>query len=200
MPLLVVMMALTLVTGLGTALVVGTMTETAVTAWYRQGVETFYAADAVVEFAIRDLASRADWDGVLSGAESSALADGPPEGSRAVGSTLVDLTQGTEAVEALLAARAVPPETPAQLYAWGRFEGLLPAGVARRPAYVCVWVAELPADAEEDPPVRLLSVVGRAYGPTGGQRTVVVTVARPIDPVDPDARQVVQVRSWEEPR
>lgn len=197
MPLLVVMMALTLLTGLGTALVVGTMTETAVAAAYRQGVETFYAADAAVEFAIGDLAARADWDAAVSGAESSALVDGPPDGVLEVGATRVDLTRATAEVEGLLAARAAPPDTPARLYAWGRFDALLPAGVARQPASVCVWVAARVAEEEEDPPVRLLYVVGRAYGPTGGQRTIVVTVARPIDP---DERQAVQVRAWEEPR
>lgn len=196
MPLLVVMMALTLLTGLGTALVVGTMTETAVAAAYRQGVETFYAADAAVEFAIRDLAARADWGAVLGGDQSSALVDGSPEGPRQLGATTVDLTRATAEVDALLAVRAAPPETPAQLYAWGRFEGLLPAAVARRPAYVCVWVAGRATDEAEVPAVRLLYVVGRAYGSTGGQRTVLVTVARPIDLDEP---QAVQVRSWEEP-
>lgn len=197
MPLLVVTMALTLLTGLGTALVVGTMMETAVAAGYRQAVETFYAADAAVEFAIRDLAAHADWDDVLGGAEPSALTDGPPDGTREVGAMTVDLTRATAEVEALLAARAAPPDTPAQLYAWGRFDGLLPAAAARRPAYVCVWVAGLATDGAEVPAVRLLYVAGRAYGPTGGQRTVVVTVARRIDP---DELQVVEVRSWEEPR
>jgi hypothetical protein len=197
MPLLVVMMALTLLTGLGTVLIVGTMTETAVAAAYRQGVEMFYVADAAVEFAIRDLAGRDDWDAVLSGDESSALVDGAPGGPRQVGARMIDLTRATAEVEALLAARAAPPDTPAQLYAWSRFDRLVPAAAARPPAYVCVWVAALTGGEEDDPPVRLLYVAGRAYGATGGQRTVLVTVARPIDPDEP---QIVQVRSWEEPR
>jgi hypothetical protein len=199
MLLVIVMMALTLLTGLGTSLVVGTMTETAVAAAYRQGIETFYAADAAVEFAIRDLAARSDWDEVLSG-ERSALVDGPPDGTRQVGAAVVDLVRGTAEVDAILAARTTPPSASAQLYAYGRFDGLLPAAAMRAPTYVCVWVAELAPDEEtepEVPAVRRLYVVGRAYGPTGGRRTVLVTVARRLDQ---DEMPPLEVRTWEEPQ
>ncbi len=196
MPLVMAMMALTLLTSLGAALVVGTMTETMVTAAYRQGLEAFYAADAAAEFAIRDLAARADWDAVLRGAETSTLADGPPEGMRWLGPTVIDLTRATAEVDALLAARNVPPASRAQLFAYGRFERLVATPDVPAPAYVCVWVAELVPAVPEAPPVRLLYVVSRAYGVTGGQRTVVVTVARPLEP---DELSVLQMRSWEEP-
>jgi len=198
MPLMIVMMALTLLTGLGTVLVLGTMTETAVAAGYRQGIETFYAADAAVEFAIRDLAARSDWDQVLSGAEISAFIDGPAGGTRQVGVTVVDLARATAEVDAMLAARATPPAASAQLYAYGRFDGLLPPAAARSPIYVCVWVAELAPDEEaEVPAVRLLYVAGRAYGPTGGRRDVLVTVARRLDAAEVAP---LEVRRWEEPQ
>lgn len=194
MPLLMVMMALTLLTGLGTALIVGTMTETAVTAAYREGLEVFYAADAAAEFAIRDLATHADWDAVIAGADTSWLTDGLPGGLRKLGVTTIDLTRATEEVNALLAARTVPAATRADLYAYGRFERLLAAPDAPAPAYVCIWVAELVPEVPAVPPARLLYVVGRAYGATGGQRTVLVTVARPLD-----TDELLQVRLWEEP-
>jgi len=197
MPLLMTMMALTLLTGLGTVLVVGTMTETAVTAAYRRALEAFYAADAVVEFAIRDLAMRDDWDAVLSGAETSTLVDGAPAGTRYVGTTAVDFVHATAEVDMLLAARATPPSATSQMFAYGRFEDLVAPTEAAVPAYVCVWVAEPVTDEEEVPPVRLLYVVGRAYGATGGRRTVLVTVARPLDPAE---LGTLQVRSWEEPQ
>lgn len=199
MPLVIVMMALTLLTGLGTSLVVGTMTETAVAAGYRQGIETFYAADAAVEFAIRDLAGRSDWDEVLGG-EPSAFVDGPPDGTRQVGAAVVDLARGTAEVDAILAGRATPPSAWAQLYAYGPLAGLLPAAAARSPTYVCVWVAELAPDEEAEPDVpavRQLYVVGRAYGPTGGRRTVLVTVARRQDQGE---MPPLEVRTWEEPQ
>lgn len=197
MPLLMVMMALTLLVSLGTALVIGTMTETAIAAAYRQGIEVFYAADAAVEGAIRDLAVRTDWDEVLSGAEVSAMSDGPPDGTRQIGATVIDLTQATAEIGMLLAARATASAGSARLFAYGPFDNLVSGAATGPPMYVCVWVAELVPEVEEDPAVRLLSVVGRAYGATGGQRTILVTVARPLDAEEPGE---LQVRSWEEPR
>jgi hypothetical protein len=190
-----VMMALTLLTGLGTALIVGTMIETAVTAAYRQGLEAFYAADAAAEFAIRDLATRADWDPVITGTDASVFTDGLPGGLRKLGVTTIDLTRATGEVNVLLASRTIPAASRAELYAYGTFERLLAASEAPVPAYVCVWVAELVPKVPAVPPVRLLYIVGRAYGATGGQRTVLVTVARPLD-----ADELLEVRLWEEPR
>lgn len=194
MPLVMAMMALSLLTGLGTALIVGTMTETQVAAIHRQGLEMLYAAEAAVEFAIRDLAGRSDWDLMLSGDERSVFADGPPGGTRPLGGTTVNLTRGTTDVNAWLRGLPVPRGSPAQLYAFGPVERLLSVPDPPAPAYVCVWVAEFLRPASEDPPVRWLYLVSRAYGATGGQRTVLVTVARPVDSDKP-----LQVRSWEEP-
>jgi len=197
MALVMTTMALTLLTGLGTVLVVGTMMETAVAAAHRRSVEVFYAADAAVEFAIRDLAARADWDAVLTGAEWSAFTDGPPEGIRDAGTAIVDLTRASAEVEALLAARAVPPDGAARLYAYGRFDWLVPADAAPPPLYVCVWVAPRAADEAEgeERPVRELYLAARAFGTTGGQRTLLVALARPLAP---EERPSLQVRAWEE--
>jgi hypothetical protein len=204
MPLVMVVMALTILSGLAAALVVGTMTETAVAAAYRQGVETFYAADGAVEFVVGDLAVRDDWDAVLTGAAASSFIDGPPGGTRRVGGRDIDLAQETAEVGAMLAARPAASGEGPVLHAYGRFEALL-AGTAvtgvpgRGPAYICVWVAEgLPEEgpAEEALSLRLLYVVGRAYGPAGARRTVLVTLARTGDAADTP----VEVRSWEEPQ
>ncbi|MBI3046958.1 MAG: pilus assembly PilX N-terminal domain-containing protein [Acidobacteria bacterium] len=189
MPLVTVMMALALLTGLGTVLVVGTMTETAVVASYRQGIEAFYAAEGAVEFAIRDLARAPDWDAVLSGAATSAFVDGPPEGPRQVGRVMVDLEQATADVEALAAAGADGPLSFA-LYAYGRFADLLPATGAPPPIYLCVWVAEIPDG---------LRLIGRAYGPTGAQRTIAISLARSTA-TDDDGLDAIEVLSWEELR
>lgn len=194
MPLVMAMMAMIMLTGLGTVLIVGTMTETALAATYRQGLEVFYAADGAVEFAVRDLAASPDWDSVITGATTSAFVDGPPEGERRLGAAVIDLTRATDEVDTLLNERAAPPGTAAQLFAYGRFDEWLSIPDAP-PLYAGVWVAELVPGVEEVPAVRLLYVVARVYGPTGGQRTVIVTVARPVDQDEP-----IQVRSWEEPR
>lgn len=188
------MAALALLTGLGTAVIVGTMTETQVAAVHRQGLEVLYAAEAAAEFAIRDLAARADWDAVLSGDERSGLGDGPPGGARRLGATAVNLTRDTAQVDAWLGALTTPRLARAQLYAYGTFEQLLSVPDPPAPAYLCVWVAEV-RPIPDDPAVRVLYVVGRAYGATGGQRTVLATVARPVDSEEP-----LRVQSWEELR
>jgi hypothetical protein len=195
MAVVMAMMGLTLLTGLGTGLIVGTMTETQVAAVHRQALEVLYAAEAAMEFAIRDLAAHPDWDAVLTGDESSVLADGPPDGARRIGARPINLTRATTEVDALLGALTAPRATRAQLYAYGPFQELLSIPDPPPPAYVCVWLAEFLRPLPEDPPVRLLYMVSRAYGAAGGQRTVLVTVARPLDADEP-----LQVRSWEEPR
>jgi hypothetical protein len=189
------MMALSLLTGLGTALIVGTMTETHVAVAQRHGFEVFYAAEAAVEFVIRDLVARDDWSMLLDGTERSAFADGPRGGVRRVGGRDVDLTRATREMDALLALRPVTARA-ARLYAYGPFANLLSAREDETTAaYVCVWVAELMPEVAEDPPARLVSIIGRAYGVAGGQRTVLVTLARLLGP---DERW--RVRRWEELR
>jgi hypothetical protein len=195
MALAMAMMALTLLTGLGTALIVGTMTETQVAAVHRQAFEALYAAEAAMEFAIRDLAAHPDWDAVLTGGERSAFADGPSDGARRIGARGINLTRATTEVDVLLSALTAPRATRAQLFAYGRLAELLSVPDPPPPAYVCVWLAEFVRPVPEDPPVRLLYLVSRAYGATGGQRTMLVTVARPLD-----SAELLQVRSWEEPR
>jgi hypothetical protein len=195
MALVMAMMALTLLTGLGTALIVGTMTETQVAAVHRQAFEALDAAEAAMEFAIRDLAARPDWDRVLAGDERSALTDGLLDGARRLGARTINLTRATMEVDVLLGALTPPHATRAQLYAYGRLAELLSVPDPPPPAYVCVWLAEFVRPVPEDPPVRLLYILSRAYGAAGGQRTVLVTAARPLD-----SAELLQVRSWEEPR
>jgi len=200
MPLVAAMMALMLLTGLATVLILGTMTETAVVASYRRGIETFYAADAAAEFAVRDLARAPDWDAVVSGDAWSTFVDGAPGGPRRVGAATVDLTQATAEVAAIVAARSDHALVGLQLYAYGLFGDLAPPAVDRPPMYLCVWVAEFAGDEADEPPAeRVLHVIARAYGSTGGQRSVAVTVARPVDS-DGDGDSPLELRSWEELR
>ncbi|OFW51689.1 MAG: hypothetical protein A3G77_12455 [Acidobacteria bacterium RIFCSPLOWO2_12_FULL_68_19] len=184
-----VMMSLTLLTGLAAALVVGTMTETAVVAGYRYGVEAFYAAEGIVEFGIRDLALAPDWEAVVSGASTSAFVDGPAEGLRQVAGMTVDLAQATADVNGLASSGADGP-LRFRLYAYGRFADLAPAVGAPPHIYLCLWVAETTAG---------LRLVGRAWGPTGAERSIAVSLARVAadDAIGPGG---VHVQSWEELR
>jgi hypothetical protein len=190
MPLLIAMMALSVLTALAATLVLGTVTETAVASSYREGVETFYAAEAAVEFVIQDLAAVPDWEGIVAGEEVSSFVDGPPLGVRRVGAVLFDLAAATDDVGA--ATRGYDDEREYRIYANGRLADMIPDAAAGSPYYVVVWIAGIGATEIERRSA--ISVVGRAYGPTGSRRSVVMSVIRP------DSEEMVRIMSWHELR
>ena len=55
-----------------------TMTETMITANYRDGGEAMYAADAGVERVMQDLLTVSDWNRILQGTVQSSFIDGAP--------------------------------------------------------------------------------------------------------------------------
>ena len=172
MAILMAISALTLLTALAGALILGTTAETAIAASYRDGVETFYAAESAVEFAVDELREADDWGAVLSGDLPSVFMDGPPEGLRVVGAVTLDLVAERADVDAI-------PDADApvyRLYAYGTFTDLISiSGVAPK-HYVSVWVAELEQDGLGEPST--IRVLGRAYGPTGARRSVAVSLSR----------------------
>lgn len=190
MPLVIAMTALTLLTALGTVLVLGTIAETAIAASYREATEAFYAADAAVEFVVRDLAAASDWELMLSDHGTSTFIDGPPSGVRDVGAATLDLMQATEDVNASAPAGPGGITPSYALYAYGRFADLVPAA-ARSRIYVAVWIADVSDEA--------VAILGQAYGPTGSRRSVAVSVARTptSDEMPPTP---VRVLSWHEIR
>lgn len=197
MPLVIAMMAITLLTALGTVFVLGTMTETAIAANYRDGTEAFYAADAAVEFVVQDLAAVSDWKVILNGETMSAFIDGPPGGVRQVGAGTVDLTQATADINAIAGAGRGSP--PYALYAYGRFADLVPNAGVRPFIYVAVWVADLSDEGSGEPGSAVVGIVGRAYGPAGSRRSVAVSIAREGG-VDESAPGPVRVASWDDLR
>ena len=172
MAILIAMSALTLVTALAGALILGTTTETAIAVSYRDGIETFYAAESAVEFAVDELTGVDDWGAVLSGDLASAFIDGPPDGVREVGAVTLDLTAETADLDAI--PDGVDPSY--RLYAYGAFTDLISIGAVAPKHYVGIWVAELERDGLEE--VSTMRVVGRAYGPTGARRAVAVSLTR----------------------
>lgn len=190
MPLVLSVMAMTLLTALGSALVIGTMIETAIAAGHRESAEVFYAADAAVAFAIAELATADDWNAVLSGTVPSVFVDGAAVGTRRVGATTIDLAQATEDTN----TAASGGDVTYRLYAYGRFADMAATGGGASP-YVIVWLADVPVDeADPEPGARVLGIVGRAYGPRGSRRSVAVSLAR-VPGADGD-----RVRSWHELR
>lgn len=188
--LVVVVMAVALLTALASALTLATITETAIAANYRDATETFYAAEAAVEFAKGEVASTSDWSDIVVAPGRSAFVDGPPGGRRTVGATTVDLRAATSDVNAV--APGAFGDARWVLYAYGRFRDLVPSSPRRSQFYVVVWVADRAgASAEESSAPQALSILGQAYGGHGSRRTVEVIVER-------DGAGVVRRRLWRE--
>lgn len=199
MPLVIALMALTLLTGLGTVLVLGTMTETAIAASYREGTEAFHAAEAAVEFAIRDFAAAADWEAILTGEAASAFVDGPPGGTRVVGAETIDLTEATDAINAAAEAPAGGAPPVYGLYAYGPFADLLQLGAVRWRMYIAVWIADLSTE-EADPASPVVAIVGRAYGPTGSRRSIAVSLTTRRGTGEAGVPAEIHMLSWVELR
>lgn len=172
MAILTAISTLTLLTALAGALILGTTAETAIAASYRDGVETFYAAESAVEFAVDELRDADDWGAVLSGDLPSAFIDGPPEGVRRIGAVTLDLAAETVDVAAIPDGA----EPSYRLYAYGPFTDLISIGAVAPKHYVGIWVAELERDGLGE--ASTIRVLGRAYGPTGARRSVAVSVTR----------------------
>jgi hypothetical protein len=205
--LIIALMAMLLLTALGMALTMTTMTETRITGNYRDGSEALYAADAAVELVMQDLLTVSDWNSVLTGTTQSAFIDGPPAGVRDTPAGRIDLTKATNMVrcgkvticgdadmDALTEERPWGRNNPRwQLYAYGPMGDMLPTGTINSQMYVVVWVADDPSDnddkplvdgdtpvapATENPGRGVLVLMAHAYGPGGVKRVVEVTVAR----------------------
>jgi hypothetical protein len=172
--LIVTLLAMSLMMALGMALVLTTMTESRIASGYRDGAAALYAADAIIERALRDVLAAPDVHGILDGTVVSEFTDGPAGGVRRVpGGGDVDLTKSTELV------RAGNPLW--QLYAYG----------AVGSSYTAVWVAPVP----ERPGRGAIALLAHAYGPGGVRRALEVIAERSAPGVIPPA---VRVLIWRE--
>lgn len=165
--LIVAMMAMLLMTALGVALVLTTSSETMIASNFRNSHEALYAADAVVERAMDDILTVADWNKLLDGSTQSAFVDGAPTGTRNLpdGST-IDLTQAlnlancdhvttcsdTE-MNTVTAMRPWGRNNPRwKLYSYGNLADMMPATDSINSAYyVILMVGDDPSDNDNDP-------------------------------------------------
>jgi hypothetical protein len=204
--LIIALMSMMMLMALGMALVLTTMTETRISANYREGSEALYAADAAIERVMQDLLTVPDWNTVLvDGGTTSAFIDGPPGDRTLPDGSQLNLNEATNFVRCGQIACAdadittSTPERPWgnnnprwQLYAYGPMSDMLPTETINSRMYVIVWVADDPAetdglptqdggpaaDGEENPGEGVLSLLAHAYGPEGVRRVIEVTVAR----------------------
>ena len=193
MILVTTLMSMTLVLALGTTVLLTTMTETAIAASHRESHQTFYAAEAAVHYAVQDLGAVADWRVVIREGRTSSFVDGPADGVRTVGATVIDLSRATDDVGSLTLEGRNP--LPWQLYAFGRLDDMLAMGPTGPPTYVVVWIVERTGKPQDE----VVAIVGQAYGSGGSRRTVEVTVRRRRSAPDEDSEQP-QVLSWRELR
>ena len=199
--MIVSLMAMLLLSALGLALVMTTMTETKIAGNYTASQEAMYAADAAIERAIQDVLTVADWNAMLSGAVNSAFVDGAP-GDRTVSGMTFNLDEATNMMNCYKTSTCTTTELNTstedrpwgtnnprwQLYAYGPVTNFLPTSTLNSVMYVVVWVADDPSESDGDPTkdgntstnsgTGVITMRAAAYGPNGVQRIVDVTLSR----------------------
>src|SRR4026209_1099690 len=92
--LLVTLFAMLVMSAIGSALILSTISETLIAGNARGARDAFYAANAALERAMADLAETADWNQAVNGTVPSTLVDGLPKGTRTLAKrTDVELEQ-----------------------------------------------------------------------------------------------------------
>jgi hypothetical protein len=202
------MMAMLVVSVLGTALLLASSSEMMMAANFQRAIEAQYAAEAAVERAVSDALAATDWTGLLNGLASSSFVDGPPAGSRPLGDgsrldldvavNLANCGRPAACMESdLVSVRAGRPwgrNNPRwRLYGHGRFDLLTGAREATPPFYLVIMVADDPLENDDQPlvdggpPVAgetdnagrdVLVLRGEAYGPRGSYARVDATLVR----------------------
>lgn len=215
--ILAAVLASMLLFAVGAALVLLTIAETGTAAGFVRSSEAVYAADAIAERVLPELAQVQDWTMILDGSRRSPIADGAPDGTRALADgSLVSL----EEVVNLANCGQATPCTAAQMDAvtverpWGRnnprwrlyaycpLASLLPAGAAPSLFYVVLLAGDDAAENDGDPAVDggppaagepanpgrgALRLRAEAFGPGGAHGTVELAI-----------RRSVRVLSWRE--
>jgi len=205
--LVIALLCMLLLTALGMALTMTTITEKRIAGNYRNGVETIYAADAAVERVMQDLLTVPDWNKILDGSTTSSFVDGAPGNRTLPDGSQYNLVQAT-AMLSCGKTSCTPAEMDAyseerpwyannprwQLYAYGPASELIPTGTLNTNVYVVVWIGDDPAENDDNatldggPPTDpawpsnpgkgVISMLAYAYGPTGVRRVIEATVGR----------------------
>jgi hypothetical protein len=203
--MIIAMMAMLLMSALGTALVLTTTTETNIAGNFRNSSEALYAADSGLERAMEDILTVPDWNKLLDGSTQSAFVDGAPSGTRTLqdGST-IDLTgainmANCQKVTTCSDADLTDPANKERpwgannprwrLYAYAHLKDMLPAtDTINSPYYVVVMVADDPSDNDGDPlkdgvtagnpGSGVIAMRAEAFGPRGAHKVLEATLAR----------------------
>jgi hypothetical protein len=204
---IVIVVGATLVlSAMGLALVLLSMTETLAVDNERRAAAALHAAEAGLERALPDLLRAPEWDAVLDGRVCSGFTDGAPGGERqlADGSRLsLDAIVGLAncgsaagctdaAMNAVTAERPWGVNNPRwRLFAYGPLSAMFAGPQALPPPeYVVVLVADDPAEADDNP-LRdgrpgaglgsgVVQLRAEAFGPSSAHRVLEITVGRGV--------------------
>jgi Tfp pilus assembly protein PilX len=171
--MIIAMMAMLLMTALGIALVLTTSSETMIANNHRNSSEALYAADAVLERAMDDILTVADWNKMIDpatpgGLAQSAFVDGKPlsdERKLPDGSTIridqainmANCQQVADCTDAQMNANTLErpwsTNNPRwRAYAYGNLADMLPASDTINSAYyVLLLVADDPSENDNNP-------------------------------------------------
>jgi Tfp pilus assembly protein PilX len=185
-----------LLSAFGLALTLGSAAETMIAANAQRTQQARYAADAIVDRTLSDLAALPRWTVALAPAivpecaavrssfagfcgVSSDLILTLPETNQAI-----DLGAATDALQAASdTANQWGANNPVwRLYAFGPLRGLVPMTGIDSAICVALWIADDPAETDGDPLADgngVLMLHAEAYGPSATKQAIDATVARP---------------------
>jgi hypothetical protein len=186
--LIIALMAMLLLTALAAAVVMVSSTEVKIAGNYNNGQETLYAADAAVERVVQDLLLIPRWNDILTGSVKSSLIDGSDTAAKSVpGGNRILLCCSASSVTGQLqaltdTANLWGTNNPKwKLFAYSPLKNMLPDIEIDSPSYIAVWIADDPAEIDDDPLADAngtLTLHAEAFGPTGTHKVIEVTVAR----------------------
>jgi hypothetical protein len=186
--LLIVLLGAAFVGVIGVSLVLSSAIESRIAASYRAGVEALYAANAIAELALPDLAALPDWAPVAAGAVRTTMVDGAATGTRTTGDgasldldtivNLADCAKPAACSEGDLTATTADRPWGAgnprwTLIAYGRLRDLLPPGATPSPYYVTLMAAADPSRASD-----VLALRAEAFGGGGAHKAIELLIGR----------------------
>lgn len=180
--LLTCLLALVLLSAVGSALVLGATTNVFLSANAGASSEALAASHAVLERTVAELILAPDLTSVLTGAWPSQFTDGAPAGRRrGPDGTTIDLAEvlssagcatGTPCsaadLDAVSPRRPWGPRNPHwRLFSYGQLDGVTAMGARGEPLYVVSLVADDQADGDGDP-LRDATLLGSLPSPGAG--------------------------------
>ncbi len=200
--LIIVLLAIALLSALGSALVFTTATESRIATNFGSSAEALDAAEAIAELSLAEIVAVSDWNQLLNGSARSSFVDGPPTGSRTLADgSVIDLSEvaslaNCEARTACTGADMDLATTDRpwgrnnphwMLFAHGRLADVLAASIDS-PFYVVLLVGDDPAENDNDPTVDgtaatnpgsgVIALRAEAFGVSGAHKAIELTITR----------------------